>query len=221
MTGRSEPTWPERLERHLTARPRTAVLTDQYDAGPMPRLNWFIENPKRGRAIAEWVAEWYRDGKVRSIHFVAHSNGCDIARRAINILTGEEEIPVDTAILISAPLADTTKGMRLTAALEDRLLRRLVCYVADQDAVLARQRTWRKPWTVLGSWARWPYGNLGRVGLQDAKQHLAGREGCVIEQTADRTFVGWGHSDFFPKERRYRMHETFELIEQDLNLPTE
>lgn len=216
MTGRSNPTWPERLETHLaTGRPDTVILTDQYEAGPFPLLNWFFCNPKRGRATAALIDEWIASGTVRSLSFVAHSNGCDIARRAIIELTERHGIKVACAIFVSAPLPPDLEGMDLEVATAEGGLKRLMIYAASEDHVLAKPTNWKRPWTLLGSIARWPYGNAGRIGMPK-HETLEGFEGRPTSRIATRMFRGWGHGDFFPRNNYGRTLAVFEQIEADL-----
>lgn len=219
LTGRSNPTWPERLEQYLTThRPDTVVLTDQYEAGPFPRLNWFLGNPKRGRATTALVRDWIATGTVRSLSFVAHSNGCDIARRAILELAETAGPGVAAAIFISPPLPASMEGMDLEAEIATGHLKRLLVYAASEDSVLAPPVNWKRPWTLLGNIARWPYGNAGRIGLPEHEM-LAGFEGRPTGRVATRMFRGWGHGDFFPRSNYLRNRDVFAQIETDLFTP--
>lgn len=217
LTGRSEPTWPERLETRLArTRPQARTLTDHYRAGPMPRLNWFYRNPKSGRQIARWVAHWVESYPRAKVYFVAHSNGCDVARRAIRELDSEYRITTEAAVLVSAPLPATTRGMGLDTLIETGRLKRLVTYSSNGDIVLGKPPTLLTPWRYLGRAIRWPYGNLGTIGLQDALQELKAHTGHVTARTANRAFDRYRHGDFFPKGDPVKMNATFETIEKDL-----
>lgn len=220
MTGRSEPTWPERLEIRLAqTQPQARVLTDHYNAGPTPRLNWFLFNPMQGDSIADWVAHWHTQTPDARVFFVAHSNGCDIARRAMIELDRQHSIKTQTAVLVSAPLPETTKGIGLRPLLDNGSLQRLICYVGSRDSVLGAAPTISRPWRYLGRIARWPYGNLGQQGLRDADETLEGNAGTPTAKAVNRVFADWGHCDFFPLGNTDRIAETFGTIERDLYAP--
>lgn len=221
LTGRSSPTWPERLEIWAAERfVHASVLTDHYTAGPFPLWNCFVQNPRAAASIAQVVEEWLEASEHHvDVHFVAHSNGCDIVRRAaIELMDRGHQ--VQSILMVSGPVSDSVAGMGLASYLDEGVLDRLVVYAADKDAVLAPRPSWRKPWTFLSAMARWPYGNAGKVGLTDGDVWVqnAGPVIAADVNSATRFFPGWGHGDFFPGSNPGRSAGTFDLITRDLHL---
>lgn len=221
LTDRADPTWPERLERYAAGRwPNTYVLTDHYNAGPLPWWNVWIKNPRAARSIAGVVENWIEDTDDQTrvvVHFVAHSNGCDIARRAVSILI-ERGFPVQSLIVFSAPIDRSLVKLGLRDHLNDGTLGRFVAYCADADDVLPRTLDWRYPWTYAGAAIRWPYGNLGRLGLSDGDAWVKGASIPITQAATTRMFPGWGHGDFFPAMNPGRRAATFAAIGHDMNL---
>lgn len=229
LTGRADATWPERFERWAAARlDRTAVLTDQYDAGPFPVWNCFIRNPRASRALGKVVENWIdsapEDNQRVRVHIVAHSNGCDIARRLAIRLTSRG-YDVESLLLFSAAIPNTVEKMGLWPALksepETGRLGRLVIYSGDSDRVLAPSPDWSRPWTVALACARWPYGNAGRVGISDADRKISGMGSTVAGdgiRAVNRVFRGWEHGDFFPPQYPGRVESVFQMIGRDMQL---
>jgi pimeloyl-ACP methyl ester carboxylesterase len=225
LTGRGDPTWPERLERWAASHwPGVAVLTDQYDSGPFPVWNCFLRNPRAAKALSRvvenWVDQGESDGQKVRVHLVAHSNGCDIVRRlAIRLMS--RGYRVESVLLFSGAVQNSAAKMGLSPFLSVGRLGRLVVYSADGDRVLAPSPDWSRPWTVALSCARWPYGNAGRVGISDANLVLDGMGGSIPDGapiSVNRRFPGWEHGDFFPALFPGRMNAVFAMIGRDSNL---
>lgn len=200
MTGRTDPTWPEEFERWAAHYfPDARVLTDQYFAAPLPIWNVFVRNRRQAKALAAVVDRWIDDTPAATtvnVHFVGHSNGCDIIRQAaIRLLKKKRRIA--TIIVVSAPLRRTVKKLGLRPYLEDGRLGRLAAYCADNDKVLARPIDWRFPWTAIGAVLRWPYGNLGRMGFKGGGQWLTDPAAEASGPVVTRMFHAWGHGTFF------------------------
>ncbi len=223
LTGRGDVTWPERFERWAAAKlDRTAVLTDQYDAGPFPVWNYCIRNPRAARALGKIVENWIdsavEDGQTVKVHIVAHSNGGDIARRLALRLTGRG-YEVENLLLFSAAVPNSAAAMGLIPALDAGTLKNLVVYSADGDRVLAPSPDWSKPWTVALACARWPYGNAGRVGITDFDCRVSGLLKPITGRINNRLFPGWEHGDFFPPQYPGRVEGVFSMIGRDMKLP--
>lgn len=220
LTGRSLPTWPERLELwSASALPDVTVLTDHYRAGPLPLWNVGVQNPRAARNLLA-VVENYLDGYDPAdvaVHFVGHSNGCDIIRRA-SIRLMRRGYKVASVLMFSAPCHSSVERMGFRPYIDDGSLGRLVVYAADEDRVLAPIADWRNPITVLHNAIRWPYGNAGRVGLTDGEQWVVRNGPEITARTATRLFPGWGHGDFFPLANPGRMAGMFETIARDSGL---
>lgn len=218
LTGRSNPTWPERFEEWAaSALPDVTVLADHYKAGPFPIWNNFWKNPRLADGVVELVENYLDQAESPDdidVHFVGHSNGCDVIRRAALRLL-KRGYRVKSVLLFSAPLANTVKGLGFEPHLEDGTLGRLVAYAASDDQVLAPTLDWKNPLTVVQNLVRWPYGNLGRLGLQDGEEWLTRNGPDVSRRSVTRFFPGWGHGDFFPLSNPGRMAGMFETIARD------
>lgn len=217
LTGRSLPTWPERFELWAaSALPGVTVFTDQYAAGPFPWWNVFWQNPRAANNV-DAIVENYLDGMEPgdvAVHFVGHSNGCDIIRRsAIRLM--RRGYRVESVLMFSAPCHSSVARMGFKPYVDDGSLGRLVVYAADDDDVLAPTADWSKPLTVLKNLVRWPYGNAGRVGLTDGQEFVVRNGPEITRTTATRFFPGWGHGDFFPLANPGRMVGMFETIARD------
>ncbi len=222
LTGRSLPTWPERFELwSASALPDATVLTDHYRAGPVPLWNVGVQNPRAARdllAVVENYLDGYRPDEVE-VHFVGHSNGCDVIRRA-SIRLMRRGYKVASVLMFSAPCHSSVARMGFAPYVADGSLKRLVVYAADEDAVLAPTPTWSKPITIFQNLVRWPYGNAGRVGLTDGDETVVRNGPEITGRTATRLFPGWGHGDFFPLANPGRMAGMFETIARDSGLKT-
>lgn len=215
LTGRSDVTWPERLQafahRNATTCPDSfVVLTDQYDAGPFPRLNWFFGNPKMARGMARRILSWLEDGVHERVTLVGHSNGCDIVRR-VAMQLAEMEVTVEAVILIAPPLSPRLSANGLQACIDSGHLRRVVCYFTPRDTVLAPAVT-ANPFTWLLTAIRWPYGNMGRVGISEAITVEATDPAPAGVVAFNRVFPTYWHTTYFS---RPTTPETFKTILSD------
>lgn len=196
LTGRSDVTWPERLQTfaHRVNPGGFVVLTDQYDAGPFPRVNWWIGNPRMARAMTRRVLSWLEDGVHERVALVGHSNGCDIVRR-VAIELAAAGVVVDALIMVAPPISPDLKGNGLAPHLASGKLKRVVCYFTPHDTVLAPVRN-LNPLTWFGNVARWPYGNAGRVGLKDCPTVLEHAD-APNAAAFNRIFPDYGHTTYF------------------------
>lgn len=213
LTGRSDVTWPERLQAFAFKRDRDmVVLTDQYDAGPFPRLNWFVGNPRMARAMALRISTWLEDSNHEAVALVGHSNGCDIVRR-VAIELAEKGVVVQCLIMVAPPIAPSLKANGLKSCIDAGKIRRVVCYYTPRDTVLAPART-LNPLTWLGGFLRWPYGNMGRVGIPDVPTVEAD---ALAPNAAvfNRVFPTYWHTTYF---NRATSPATFNLILNDAHL---
>lgn len=199
LTGRSDVTWPERLQTfaHRVAPGGFVVLTDQYDAGPFPKINWWIGNPRMAAAMTRRVLSWVDDGVHERVALIGHSNGCDIVRR-VAIELAEMGVQVDALIMVAPPISPDLKKNGLGELLTTGKLKRAVCYFTPGDHVLAPPRT-LNPLTWLGGAARWPYGNAGRVGFTGCPTVL-GHAPAPNAAAFNRIFPDYGHTTYFSPE---------------------
>lgn len=231
LTGRSWPTWPERLEQALEADDdhRAVVLTDHYRAGPFPRINWFHGNPKRAKALTRVLVSWVKamedKGNPYRIHLIGHSNGSDLCRR-VAIQLGNRGIRVESLLMVSAPSSRSLKRLGLETLYRSRRLNTIGAYAAGRDGVLSkdpsRMRTLPGRFLIwMGAALRWPYGNLGKYGFDDHEpvERLNGYQHDRTERLFQRYFPAWGHGDFFPGDdaRKLRRDTVIKTIRRDLN----
>jgi len=174
------------------------VVKRRYAAGPFPRWNWWIKNPRLGAALAEELRPYAEDGAL--LYFVTHSNGAHIAIHAMQALARagwRTERAVFIGAAIPADLARNGIGELLAAG----KLGAAFAYCSRNDLALR--------WRVV-----WPYGHLGRVGFQ--------REGAPVEwwRPAARAealaLTRWyhlGHSGYFAPEHEATV---FAQIQDDL-----
>jgi len=189
LTRTTSPSWPDHLDAFLTD---CKVERRDYFAGPFPIFETFLWNRIRARELADEVC--LLDPKM-TVHFVGHSNGCDIALKTIKILASRGR-HVYTMILtgsVSDPDVEKSGVMQL---IESGALGRAYAYCGDRDLPLALP-------------LKWPYKDLGRRGWMRANE--------PYEELRIRTrmFAGYGHGDYFvPRNRR----ATFTMMRADMCL---
>lgn len=208
-------TWPEKFEAHqANRRAGLHVITDHYEAGPFPRVNMLLKNPRLGREQAETIAHWVRTGDVKTeVSLVAHSNGCDIARHTALHLA-MQGIFVRQLILIAAPLPRDLGDMGLRQFADNGYFDRISVWFSPNDSVLHRPGQW----LGLRRWLQWPYGNLGRTGARDVKYGLTGYEATPVTSFTrhyNRAF-NWGHNEYFAPEN---IERTFDTIIEEITTP--
>lgn len=209
LTGRSDVTWPERLQAYAHKRaPEIAVLTDQYDAGPFPRANWFFGNPRMARAMAKRILAFRNEGDHDAVVLVGHSNGCDIVRRVAALLA-KQGVTVQALIMVAPPISPRLAALGLGEHVASGLLQKVVCYYTPRDTVLAPPLSWN-PITWALAAIRWPYGNMGRVGIANAITVVRGEP--TPADVFNRIFPDYWHTTYFDE---FHSHSTFNLILTD------
>lgn len=191
----------ERFDAYASARhDDMAVITDHYKAGPFPRWNMvFGANQALAEARAKILTHWHLTHQEARIALAGHSNGCDIARRTAIILD-DLGIPVSTIVFVAAPLKRTIEGMGLEGNLTRQT--RIANWVMEQDEVLAPDNS------PIQSALRWPYGNAGKVGIDDADGWVRRFEDPDPRwQVYNRRFP-WRHSEPFTGPYENAVFET-------------
>jgi len=190
LTRTTSPSWPDQLDAFLLD---CKVERRHYFAGPFPIFETFVWNRMRSRVLADQIAFL---PSVFPLHFVAHSNGCDIALKTIQLLAKRGRY-VDTVILTGSVTDPDVKKSGVLKLVKSGALGRAYAYCGDRDLPL------RLPF-------KWPYKDLGRRGWM--------LDGEPYEELRVRTrmYCGYGHGDYFATEHR---NITFATMRADMNLP--
>ena len=106
MTRQTNPSWPDRLDAWFAARsPGMRVLKKEYSAGPWPRWNCAVKNPRLALGLVNEIRLMLdAPGGAEpapSVWIVAHSNGALVALSAARRLARAGH-PVSGLILIGA-----------------------------------------------------------------------------------------------------------------------
>ena len=192
LTGQTRPSWPDKLDAWLFRRdPQIKLLKKEYAAGPFPRMNCWLKNPRLARAVAEEVMlltatqleQASPPGPISPgqpfppIWLIAHSNGAHIALLIIKLLIARGCWIGGIIFTGAACEADIERNDVLSWLLANQL-GVAIAYCSAEDQVLP----W---WNALPSngadaggpqnfavqlrrraWSllAWPYGSLGRTG---------------------------------------------------------
>lgn len=194
LTSQTAPAWVDRLGHRLWMMIRGAeIVKRRYAAGPFPRWNWFIKNPRLGRALAEELRPYCEDGA--QIYFVTHSNGAHIAIHAMQALA-RAGFRTERAIFIGAAISAHLERNGVGELLERGKLGAAVAYCSGNDLALRLHATW-------------PYGHLGRLGFRPTAHRIARGGECF----ALTRWFDLGHSGYFEP-----VHEpvVFAQIQEDL-----
>lgn len=192
LTGQTEPSWPDKLDAWMFRRNREIkVLKKEYAAGPFPRLNCWLKNPRLAEAVANEVLLLAATQLEQSspsgagspgqpfppIWLIAHSNGAHIALLITKKLMARGCWIGGIILTGAACEADVERNGVLTWILDDQLGVALA-YCSAEDQVLPWGNTPRRIGTYPGgrqnlavrlcrqAWSllSWPYGSLGRTG---------------------------------------------------------
>lgn len=182
--------WPDHLRAAFLD---CAVVTREYWAWPFPRLNVFVKNPIHARALA---ADLELVLPTLPLHIVAHSNGCDVAVKTVQLLAAKG-IRTETLILTGSVTDPDVHESGIWKLIASGMLGKAFAYISPTDGPLS-----------VPSVLKWPYKDLGRVGWV--------RRGDSYQDLRIRTriFPG-GHSGYFLPEQRA---ETFRLMRADMGL---
>lgn len=192
LTRTTSPSWPDALDAFL---PDCKVERRYYFAGPFPIFEHFVKNPRLARVLADEIAMVKRNLPGVPLHFVAHSNGCDIALQTIQLLA-KRGIRTDSAILTAAVIDPDVDRSGVTKLILDRQLGRAYAYCSKLDRALALP-------------LKWPYKDLGRTGW------MASGEPFRSLSVITRRFDGYDHCDYFaPAHER----ATFAQMQRDMGL---
>lgn len=220
MTRQSVASWPDHFDAWCEREGVAAkVLKKEYLAVLLPPplvnasilFNIWIRNRILARGIADEIELLCGDTE-RDIHFVAHSNGTDIALKAARILAARER-PVKTLIVVGSVLRPDIRRNGVLDLMRAEDLERAICYCSRSDGALRFGRH------TFG------YSELGRRGwLLDGKPvnevvadapSLHTHDDEIAGCCWSRRFDEYGHGTYFDQDHR---EQTFALIRKDLGL---
>ena len=138
------------------------VLQQEYHAGPLPLFNRYIVNPKVAADLADDLQKLRCQHPCGRFFIIAHSNGADIALKALNLLPDAE---IEAVVLMAGAVHADVGRNGLRRAYERRAVERAICWHSKGDH-------------VIGWWARlsglltfgFGYGRLGEIGFQGKRK---------------------------------------------------
>jgi len=193
LTRQTVASWPDRLDAYLG---ETKVIKKEYIAAPLPVWNVFMKNHLLARGLAEEVSLFHKAGF--RIHFVAHSNGCDIVLKAVKRLA-KMNIATYAMLLIGSVTEPDVEKSGVAELLRQGWLQKAVAYASTRDRALRIH-------------LKWPYRNLGVSGwvLPRGHRSIPFPTSCVT-----RHFDDFGHGEYFSAENR---NSIFAAIKKDLEV---
>jgi pimeloyl-ACP methyl ester carboxylesterase len=214
LTRRTSESWPKHFSGYVASLPDVATEAIYYEAGPIAWWNTLVRNPRLARDLAGRVETRHRY-ETRRVHLVAHSNGADIAVRAMRRLA-EAGIRVETAILTGAAIESDIERSGLAALVGDGHLGRAIAYCSPSDGVVRRLEILPGGYGALGAKG---FRRGGKpIGLQlDGYQTIADLPDWGMDRFryVTRRFENFGHGEYFdPAERR----RCFDAIISDLGI---
>ena len=228
LTRQTDPSWPDRLDAWMARRdPGVKVLKKEYAAGPFPRWNCVVKNPRLARALEAEILLFVENGRfaLPPTWLVAHSNGAVIALRVTQRLIARGH-RVGGLILTGAACPADVRANGVWNWCQTGRLGAAIAYCSAEDRVLAGDaRAPGGPLRRLRAWVwaglLWPYGCLGRTGwtgLNPPATTPGGPPPASGAPDAPLIFTRWfagGHSAYF---RPDQIERTFEQIYRDLEL---
>jgi predicted alpha/beta hydrolase family esterase len=197
LTGQTSASWPDRFDAWCeNVGVNAKVLKREYRAWPLPIFNVVLKNRWLARAC---LAELNTMApSERPIHFVAHSNGTDIALKCVKRLA-KRRIRTETLIVVGSVLQPDVFRNGVFDLVESRMLGSAVAYSSRNDGAIGAAS--HLPWCA--------YKDLGIKGW---------RGGGMVYQSSriyTRRFDQFGHGCYFANGNR---EKTFELFCSDMGL---
>lgn len=240
LTRQTDASWPDHLDAWLYARdPGVKVLKKEYSAGPFPRWNCWVKDPRLARGLAAEIGLFLegqsapaagRAGVDRgsssrilpAVWFVAHSNGAVIALEVTKRLVARGGRVGGLILTGAACDGEITRSGVLEWVIRGRL-GWAVAYSSREDRVVAGDaRAARSGWGRIRAWAWgkliWPYGSLGNTGwLREGELLDWGVAGLRGIRT--RWFRGDHSAYFAPENREATFQQIYSEIESVENPP--
>lgn len=180
LTGETSSAWQQRFKHFVIDRcPDIVVENREYWAGPFRFYNLFFLNHLCAARVVDMLVPYIEDD--HEVSFVTHSNGADIALKAIRQLAALGHRTRAVVFIAGAIQADVQRN-GIADLIESGKLGRAVAYCSRADAVLRERFIW-------------PYGHLGYQGFRHSP------DCCPAEfdsgQIITRWFTGYGHGTYF------------------------
>ncbi len=218
LTRQTDPSWPDRLDAWLSRQaPGVRVLKKEYAAGPFPRWNCWVKNPRLCRGlVAEILLFQKAPGAAPRVWIVAHSNGALIALGTVRLLASRG-CTVAGIILIGAACEADIERNGVRDWITSGELGRAIAYCAADDRVLPAPpaKCSLRGW-LYRQLAR-PYGSLGRSGWMARGQRIREFAPEFTKHQTPRILSRWfagGHSGYFSREH---ITFTFRQILRDMS----
>jgi pimeloyl-ACP methyl ester carboxylesterase len=193
-TNPAADSWTDRAEEWFLR--RTSHDVDAYEYHQTAIFGRLFSENRHLRNVVQLLAEYMAAGGPFRLHILAHSRGCEIARR----LVVECGFRVESMHLFSAAIDPDFGRNGLGAALERGQVNRVRLYTSKSDGVLR--------WIAGASLGL--YGRLGYTGPRNVWPHIAHR----VEQTPRDTY---NHGSWFSPGN---FEESMQLAEWEIdNLP--
>ncbi len=226
MTNQTDPSWPDKFDAWMFDRdPEIKVIKKEYAAGPFPRWNCWVKDPRLAHSLANELELFLRrhpfdPSPQPSLWFVAHSNGAVIALLTAKLLAQRGYKIAGLLLTGAACEADIAKN-GILELVGRGALGAMIAYCSHDDQVLAGDPACLEPenrnskFKILKS-ALWgklmaPYGCLGRTGWLLDGEPLMGLN-AVSFRFATHWFPG-GHSTYFAP---WNIEATFKQIYEDV-----
>lgn len=139
LTRQTDPSWPDRLDAWMARRdPGVKVLKKEYAAGPFPRWNCVVKNPRLARALEAEILLFVENGRfaLPPTWLVAHSNGAVIALRVTQRLIARGH-RVGGLILTGAACPADVRANGVWNWCQTGRLGAAIAYCSAEDRVLA------------------------------------------------------------------------------------
>lgn len=184
--------WPWRFAAYVDrCRLDAHVETEHYKAGPHPRWNTYVINPRIAKALANRVLMRREILGEAPVHIVGHSNGGVVAVEVAKRLV-KAGVRVETLVLIAAAVHSDIERSGLKALSDKDMLGKAVAYYSPIDPVI------RYLQSFPGA-----YGSLGARGFEAGKRERVGfhvdgyGDAPPFADFVSRRFDNFGHSEYF------------------------
>lgn len=191
-TDLAEAAWPWRFAAYVDrCRLDAHVETEHYKAGPHPRLNTWVINPRIAKALANRVLMRREILGPSPVHIMAHSNGGVVAIEVAKRLA-KAGVRIETLVLIAAAAHSRIEKSGLKALSDTGMLGKAVAYYSPADPVIRHLQTFPGA-----------YGSLGARGFQDKEGRRVGfqvdgyGDAPPFADFVSRLFAGFRHSEYF------------------------
>jgi len=222
LTSQTRADWPDRFDAWCEREGVNAhVLKKEYSAGPLPTWNVLVKNRRLAQGLAAEIELFY-DNRLSQmkfsadepkIHFVAHSNGTDVALKTVKLLAARG-IPTSTIVLVGSVVEPDIIKNGIYDLMHEGDLDAAVAYASAKDSALGLES--KLPWCA--------YKDLGRRGWMVNGEEIPAVRANTDVRTAyrvgesriiTRRFDEFDHGTYFDDTHR---EQTFALFRKDCGL---